>query len=415
MFKNKSKFENKFMEMILDKNWGILLIIFSTCMAIAIHISGISNTSGDWIFNYSAWYQELKENGGLLALGRTIGDYPYGFNFLLACFTYITVSPMEGFKTFIFLFNVLSAIMSYFIVYEINKENTNVRNYSSIAYACLLLLPSVFLNTSYWGQVDTMYIAFLLIAIYFMVKGKYSMALFFVGISLSLKQTAIFIIPVLAVLYLRENKLSILKFLNILLGFFLMSLPSILLGKSIKDVLSPYLGFGTGITDSIVVNFSNIYYLITPDPTWASWVVSDMFTKIGVRFCIFIIGIVILIMYYRKIDLSGSNILLVITVFVVIICNLLPGIHDRYMLLADVTSILYIISSKKYKNMWIPIYINFVSIFNILSYLRGISEAVSNTRIILTQLIAIVFFMISMYLVYYVINTLSYKYVEKNT
>ena len=396
--------EKEFVEFVLNKYGKLIIIIFASFLAILIHKSSLLYQSGDWITHYSLWYNDLKANGGLLALGKGIGDYPPGFNLLLVLLTYLPISPADGFKWGVLIFDFIAAITSYFSIKELNKSSNENKYLPSITYAIILLMPSIFLNTSVWGQVDAIYISIILLAIYFIIKENYGIAFFIVGISLSLKQTAIFIFPTLGILYLRKKQISLLHFVNIFLGYLFISLPALILGG---NIFKPYLGFGTGITGVIVANFTNIYYLFTPDPIYKAWVSSEMYTKIGTYFCIFVLGALILLMYYKKANISGSNIFLVTAMFAVVICNLLPGIHDRYMLLGDITSILYILSSKRYKDIWIPAFINFTSVYSIINYLRGLSDKVSDTRIILMQIVSISFLFISSYFVYYVIKIIG--------
>ncbi|MEF3313252.1 glycosyltransferase 87 family protein [Paenibacillus sp. GYB004] len=409
MIRKFKDLERLFITTLLERKWNILVILFSSIIGFLIQLAGIKNmfVSGDWIFHYSLWYQELKENGGLLALGIKIGDYPSGFNLLLACMTYLPFAPMMNFKLLIIVFYFIAAIAAYHITKNINKNSAQKKQYASVAYAVVLLLPSLLLNTTIWGQVDSIWVGILLIAIYFITKEKYGLSFLMIGVALSIKQTTILIFPMLLLLYIRNNKISILHFFNILIGFIAMCLPAIVMGKSIKDVFAPYLGYrNDDITSMVVTNFSNIYALFTPDPVWSKWVTNELFSSIGMWFCIFVIGIIALVMHYKKVDISGNNFLLAATMFIVLLCNFLPGVHDRYMILADVLSIIYVISSRRLKDIWIPAYVNFVSAFNIINYLHGVSESVSNTRIILVQIVSILFLALSIYLVYHVVFTL---------
>lgn len=414
MIKKIKDYENVLLSFMFEKHWNVLLLIFSSIIGVIVQISGFSFESGDWIYCYEPWFQNVIDKGGIMALGSKISDYPSGFDLFFSLSTYIPLSPLASFKLVIAIFLFICAIAAYLITMQINTGNQKSKIYASLSYSVVVLLPSMILNTSVWGQVDSMWVSFMLIAIYFICKKNYGLAFLFVGISLSTKQVAIMIIPALGLLYLREKKVSIIHFLNILVGYFLMSIPAIIMGKSIKDIISPCLNYGTGVTATIVMNFSNIYALMTPYPSWSSWVTNEIFSDIGKWFCIFVIGIVILVMHYKKVNVTGSNFLLVATMFVVIFCNFLPGVHDRYMILADVLSIVYVVTSKRINEIWIPIFINFVSIFNVINYLHGVSDVVSNTRIILVQIVSVGFLMISLYFVYYVLKILTRQEVEIN-
>ena len=210
---------------ILDKvNSPCVIIFLSSLIGVAIWMVAKVNLSGDWIYHYSKWMEELK--GGITDSAVQIVDYPLGFLFFLFVAAKTPISPYLAFRLMALPFYFLTAFASYLIV----KALCHDKYYASIGYAMIMLLPSVFLNVSVWGQVDVMYIGFLVLAVFLMLREKFGAAFFIVGVAFSFKQSAILFFPVIALLYFRSKKVSIIHIVNILWGYIVMSLPACCLG-----------------------------------------------------------------------------------------------------------------------------------------------------------------------------------------
>ena len=401
------------LEYIFLKYINVLLIAAALCFGFFIFYEALSHETGDYISHYLLWFNHVKSLGILQSISTHYTDYPYGFDLLFAIFSHIPLDslhitgykPLWNIKIMIYCFYILIPISSYFIV----KHCTNDKYHCAKAFFITSISPTVIMNASVWGQVDCVWVSMLLIAINFLIRGKYVLFFTFVGIALSLKQTAILILPFVFLIILRKKDIKVSHVLFAVISFLLLSLPSALVIRTF-NILGPYNGYGRDITGVLVANFSNIFALFTPSPHWASWFSDGMYTNIFLVICIGILLILIVDLNRKNIELNSSNSILLITMFFVVICNFLPGIHDRYMLFADVTSIIYaIISSKKLKDIWIPIFINFVSIFNYINYLKGIAFELSNARIVMVQLVSIGFFAFSIYLLYYTFKELESK------
>ena len=84
-------------------------------------------------------------------------------------------------------------------------------------------------------------------------------------------------------------------------------------------------------------------------------------------FTIALLTIIAIFVLYKKIKFDNKMVIK-LALFSVLICTFfLPKMHDRYMYIADVISIIYFIVYRK--NIIIPILINFVSLFTYIDYL----------------------------------------------
>src|SRR6266568_5503452 len=247
------------------------------------------------------------------------------------------------------------------------------------AYSGLVILfaPTIVINSAAWGQSDAIYTAFCLGSLYFLFKERPAWACVFFGLAFSFKLQAIFFLPVLLVLLLR-NKLPI-KYLALIPGVFLLMLaPAFLAGRDAWSLLTIYVGQitsagvgggtvqfngrgsgqfngggigpfnGNGIgrfngvgpggggfsSSSLTLNAPSFYqWLPASAPEYWKWV--------GILLAaMFIVLVGVLILKSKK-QLTSAIILKVALVFALAIPFLLPEMHERYFYLADVISIIY--------------------------------------------------------------------------
>src|SRR6266853_1428184 len=97
----------------------------------------------------------------------------------------------------------------------------------------ILFAPTVFINSSFWGQVDMIYTTFLLGAFYFLVQEKENRAFVMVGLAFSMKMQALFLVPFLFFLFLR-GRVRLRSFFWIPAIFCLSILPAAFHGGSFK-------------------------------------------------------------------------------------------------------------------------------------------------------------------------------------
>ena len=72
----------------------------------------------------------------------------------------------------------------------------------------MILLPTVVMNSSIWGQCDAIYVTFCVGSVYFLIKKRPWLAAAFFGVAFTFKLQAIFFLPVLVmVLIVNRHRL----------------------------------------------------------------------------------------------------------------------------------------------------------------------------------------------------------------
>ncbi len=133
----------------IDKNYILIFFVIISVFAICIRIQLYDNTYGDYELFLEPWFNELKANGGLLALGKEIGNYNAPYMTLLALLTYLPIEPVVSIKTLSVIFDFVCAIAASLIAITVFKDSKHKEKISLLVYSAVLFLPTVILNSAY--------------------------------------------------------------------------------------------------------------------------------------------------------------------------------------------------------------------------------------------------------------------------
>jgi Gpi18-like mannosyltransferase len=231
-----------------------------------------------------------------------------------------------------FFFDFTSAIFILLIIRHILKlEKTNLLPY--LAYGVALFIPPVLLNSAVWGQCDIIYTCFILISIYLFLRKKSTWAFVSYGIALAFKLQALFVMPVLFLLYFKERKFSALNFLLIPLASFIIYIPAWILGKPLSDIIQAYT-FQVGEYLALVLNYSNFYSLL-PD-NYGYFSQTGMIILFGLLFVFYIY------LFSNDFILKNSDYIIVTMITVMLCTYFLPAMHERYMFSVDLLAVIYL-------------------------------------------------------------------------
>ncbi len=336
--------EDKLKHNILKKdNLMLFFIVVVILLAIIMRISMFNFQSKDYVGFIEKWFYQIKELGGFKALKYNIGDYNVPYVTILAMLTYIPISPLISVKIVSVIFDFIGAIYASKLVYELLKNKYNAKLYASICFAVILFLPTVFINSALWGQCDFIYVSFILMSLYYLLKNKVLKSFVLLGIAFSFKLQFIFILPIYILLYFRRSDISILHFLIIPIVNLIMCLPSLLAGRSIVDCMKIYFLQTVNYTQ-ITINYPNLYNIFVEFFNTQSIVL--------IIFTIAILGTLIFYILYKRIDIE-KNILKIALMTSLLMVYFLPRMHERYAFVCEIIAIIYVIVEKK--DFYLPI------------------------------------------------------------
>ena len=287
----------------------------------------------------------------------------------MALLTYLPFKKIYLIKMVSIIFDFGLAISACMLVRYLVPKNKDM--YGFITYAVVLFLPEVVINSAIWGQCDSGYTMFVILALLYLLKEKYTKSFIFLGLAFSLKLQFIFILPLFIVVYVMKKKFSILNFLIIPLVNLVLCIPAMIFGKSFKDILLVYFkqvyNFG-----GVSRNFLNLYALISED--------ARILVYYGIFLTIFVCLFMLIYLIYKRVNLTNKMILNLGLWFLVIVTFLLPSMHERYLFAGSVLSVIYYIVYKE--NFALMIGIILSAIVTYFGFLFGIYGGLTNIIVI---------------------------------
>ena len=316
-----------------------LLLLAITVFAFLLRTYFFDIKTGDYNNFLSVWYSYIKENGGFLALGTPIpgADYSPAYYYLFALLTYLPLEPVHAIKLLSCLFDVFLAVGVTLCVWELTKN----KKIAILGYAVVSFLPTVFLNSGAWGQCDAIYVSFAVLSLYFLLKKKHYTAMILYGVAFSFKLQAIFIAPLLAVLWFKRKIPRSSPF--IILGvYFLSCVPMWMMGRNLLELLVVYFRQAGQYNDRLSLNAPTFLALV--GNLSQGWV--EGFSSSFVILAFGVTGMVMYIIGHTEID-KKENLVAFALLFALGVPYLLPHMHERYFYIADILSIIYFALNRK--------------------------------------------------------------------
>ena len=146
------------------------VVICAALLALAFVLRGLcmGHVTDDYRTFLSQWVAFYRNNGGFAALGTPVGNYNLPYLYFLCLFSYFNVSDLVLIKALSIAFDVVLAWASMKLVGLYCSSNAR----RLAAFFLVLFLPTVLLNGAYWGQCDSIYTAFAVLALYLALDGR---------------------------------------------------------------------------------------------------------------------------------------------------------------------------------------------------------------------------------------------------
>jgi Gpi18-like mannosyltransferase len=327
--------------------WISMIIISISTKIFLLHIS-----TGDYVGFLHPWIEFIKSHGYFYSLKYGFYDYSPSYIYLLVTIAKIGINPLYGIKIISILFEYLAAYFIGKIAYQKHKNKLVVW----ISIAIIPLIPSVMLNSSYLSQCDSIYAAFVMGSIFFILKEKQFLSVLFLAIAFAFKMQTAFILPFFFVFMLRGN-IRWYYFLLIPCVFIFSIIPAWLIGRPYEELLKVYLT-QTERFKFLTLNFPNIYI-------WISNHFYETARLSGMMLAFFTTLFSGIWLSRKKIIFSYESWIKLAFLSTIFIPYVLPGMHERYMYMGDLLGVLYFLILRK--NIHLPIGIILISFY---SYIR---------------------------------------------
>jgi Gpi18-like mannosyltransferase len=273
--------------------------------------------------SFSHWYDFVKDHG-LGSFKHAFSNYNPPYTYFLYLITLLPVAKIVAIKGLMAVFDIFLAVSVYLVVKVFRP-----RGYTPlIAAVTTMFLPTVMVTGVMWGQFDQLYVAGLLMSLYYGLRDNSKWAWIWFGVAIAVKFQAIFFLPVLGIMIFKRVRWY--DAIWAAGAFLLLTLPPMLAGRSLSSLLGIYPAQARIFNGNLTLNAPNMY----------QWVPNSLFpylnhAGIGLALaaCLFILLFTLL---HRK--FSRHDLLLCATLVLYVVPFLLPAMHERYFFPAGIAS-----------------------------------------------------------------------------
>ena len=335
----------------------IIILAIGTFLALALRLSLLSFESGDYHTFFLPWYQAMQEQG-LTAIVSLQYDYTPTYLYLLYWMSALfpKLDPIVAIKLPSIAFDFLSA----YLIFQIVRLKYPQGPAPIFAYFTVLFAPTIVLNSALWGQCDSIFTAFLLICLYFLLTDDGAYAGLAFGAALAFKLQAIFLAPLMLALVFK-GRLAWKHLLWIPLVYLVLIIPAWVAGRPLLELLKIYL------------DQSQSYPFLTLNaPTFYAWLPESLYSILypaGVIWAVSLVFLYLLVVFKSHLKLSPGLLLNLGMLAVLLVPFFLPKMHERYFYPADLLSIAYGFFFPGH--FFIPILMGLISFFAYQPFLFG--------------------------------------------
>ena len=305
-------------------------------VAVAVRIPLLPEVSRD-MWQIGGWFDFIVEYGYFAALRYDFSDHnlPYLYLQTLLAFSAPWLPTVWAVKTISIVFDF---VLAFFVGKCVALRYPESKWIPKAAAVTTLLLPWVVLNSSWWGQADSIFTAFLAACLYFLLAGRQRRAFVAFGLAFAVKLQAIFLAP-LFLWSAVKKAVDWRSFLWSPLTWFVTLLPAWFLGRPLGDLLTIYLD-QAGAQRALTNRAQNLYQVLperfeTLFPLFAALAVA-VFLAIAAA------------IHRSRLRITPDRIVFLAAFAVLLAPYLLPKMHDRYFFAAEVFSLLLAFRSPRY-------------------------------------------------------------------
>ena len=342
----------------IDRHGRLLFLVLSVSIGLLIRWAGRDFVSLDMRDALLPWFDQIKAAGGLSALSSQVGDYGLFYQTIISLMTYVDIAPIYQYKLLSVVFDAALAVMAALVYKDVRlngwcrwnvdgkKPSLSREEHDSVLTRTLLvgclvwLLPTVMLNSAYWGQCDSIYSFLCLATLYQLRRGRYLLAFVLLGLAFSCKLQTIFILPFIAVVYLITRRFSVVYIIVSIAMMWLMGTVAFAYGRSLLAPLQIYYGQSSHY-QLMYLSFPSFWVLLGDDYWGFRWY------AIFFTLCVVATGMYACL-NHRRLFHSKLNYYGVAAWFIWSMVLFLPCMHDRYAYLLDVLLVLQACLDRRY-------------------------------------------------------------------
>ena len=239
------------------------LAVLGVLLALLVRWPLFGHESDDYYLHLSNWYRFIEANGDFAALRYDFSNYNTPYLYLLAAISFLLPALPD-----LVAIKVVSVVFDFALAFFVGKcvalRHPDSKAVPVVAGVAVLLLPTVVANSSMWAQAESIYSAFLVAGLYFLLRGKGVRAFAAFGLGFAFKAQAVFLLPALVWL-VRKKKVDPRLFPVAGAAYLAALLPAWFAGRPFYDLLTIYAD-QTRVFGSLSAQFPNLWQI--PGDEW---------------------------------------------------------------------------------------------------------------------------------------------------
>ncbi len=313
----------------------LLWMALPVAAAFLVRAMCLDYASGDYNSFLAPWVEIFRQNGGFRAVALDIGDYNAPYLYFIAAISYLRLPDLYAYKLFSILFDVLLAWGCLRLTRALRPPAPDGRFdlAPALAFALALLLPTVVLNGSYWGQCDAIYGALVVHAVALALEGRGAPSVALMAVAFSFKLQTVFLLPLWGVLWLSKR----LRFRDLWVFpgvYFLTILPALLMGKTLGDTLGVYFD-QAGEYASLTLNAPSVFQFVP----YGAEVDEPLLAALGIAAAFLLVAALLAAAFFLGGRLERDDYFVMAVALAIGVPFFLPHMHERYFFLADVLTL----------------------------------------------------------------------------
>lgn len=312
--------------------------LFITIAGFCLRMVFFAWPSGDYIEYLHPWFEQIKQNGGIDAIGEPIGNYMVSYIYILAILTYLPLPDIVSIKIVSCIGDIILAFYCMKLSFAVSRDSI----ISKMVYVAVICSPSVILNSGAWAQCDSLYTAALIAFLYYIAVNDSKKAMISVSVAFCLKLQTVFLAPIILAAFLK-GKIKWRHVFYAPLIYLLMIFPAYIQGRSLKSLILLYFDQAKTYT-ALSMNAPNFY-------AWFPWqYTNEKLEILGIVVAFMITLILPIFIVINNLLLDGTDLVKFALYSATLLPFVLPHMHERYFYLASVLSLIYIIGCSNKAN-----------------------------------------------------------------
>ena len=314
---------------LLKSTLSFVLAALLMTLALGLRAAVLDYKTLDYINFLSRWVEFFRQHGNFRALRYPIGNYNIPYLYFLALFSALPISDLYLIKLLSTLSDVLLAWGAMLLCSRFTKSRPRL----IAVFFAVLFLPTVYLNSAVWAQCDSIYMAPLLLGIYYALEDRPWLSVILACVAFGFKLQAVFILPIYAV-FLMTGRISWKHLLAFPAAYLVLVLPAVCFGRPFWETITLYWNQTGSIGNGLNYNSPSIFAVFTDIRNPSAAAVA------GICLAFFYMITLLAVAWANRSRLNEKAILTLCLLFAIGIPFFLPPMHERYFYAADILSLI---------------------------------------------------------------------------